>query len=342
MYTYELKQYSKGRMTAMGVAAMLITWFHSHIVTQPGSFLYFLKNTGDIGVDMFMLASGVGMYFAVKKHRSYFSFLGSRLIRILPAYLLISIPWYVYRDLHLGYGGYWEYFLDVTTLRFWLKGDLYCWFVPSILALYLVTPMYVRLVKKHTWMTPVCMVSVFLFCIVVRKTALLSIVGYLLLLISRIPTYLFGIYLGSAIDEGRSFRIPVPAVLLGAVGLLTGAAYVCRMSVFDYILNYKFIVYPPMAVALSLLCAKIPANSLTDYFGKRSLEVYLVFEKAQEFLVNQRFMWPLLGKTQILFTVIALALTLVVTEVLKFLSEVLTGRKNFWRSLTSVSGQSKM
>ena len=102
--TIDPKDYMDGRITVMGIAAILVTWFHCGIFVKPGSFLEFFKLTGDIGVDMFLFASGAGIYLAVNKYPSYFQYLYRRLRRVLIPYLCVCIPQYNYARLVFGGG----------------------------------------------------------------------------------------------------------------------------------------------------------------------------------------------------------------------------------------------
>ena len=76
----------------MGVATLLIIWFHSAILMEPDSFLGRIKSISDIGVDIFLFASGAGVYFALHKYDGFWPYMRSRLLRVLPAYLLVAVP----------------------------------------------------------------------------------------------------------------------------------------------------------------------------------------------------------------------------------------------------------
>lgn len=95
--TFDPKRYLDGRTTVMGIAAILITWFHSSIVVQPGTLAELSKMTGDIGVDLFLFASGVGIYLAVNKYRTYGEYLARRVRRVLLPYLCVCVPWCICR-----------------------------------------------------------------------------------------------------------------------------------------------------------------------------------------------------------------------------------------------------
>ena len=144
--TIDPKRYMDGRITVMGVAAILITWFHCDVIITPGSLLELFKLTGDIGVDMFLFASGAGIYLAANKYPSYFEYLYRRVRRVLIPYLCVYVPVYSYERVMLG-GGYSRFLKRILLLDFWLEGDLGNWYIAGILLLYIITPLY-QVVEK--------------------------------------------------------------------------------------------------------------------------------------------------------------------------------------------------
>ena len=94
----------------------------------------------------------------------------------------------------------------------------------------------------------------------------------------RIPVYLLGLAFGKLLLEKRKLEVSLPlsvgAVLCGVVLILAAMG---RLPV-GIPGAYKCLAYLPVAVGLSLLLAKLPSNKFTNYFGVRSLEIYLVFE----------------------------------------------------------------
>lgn len=269
---------------------------------------------GDIGVEMFLLASGVGLYFAVEKYPSYGDYLKSRFRRILPVFLPVTFLWCVYKAVVWGEGGIGRILWKLSTMSFWVDGDLSCWYVASILLLYLVTPFYIRVWKKHPSVHLGMILAVYLFDILVVQR--MGILAHLAIFLYRIPTFMFGLSLGKMIAEKYIFHINIPIMAIFAGGSILLIASCFGKTGFSIPWAYKYFVYGPLAVILSIVCSYLPANPVTNFLGKRSLEIYLLFEKVQEFLCYQPAMWALEGKTKVLFCLVALTMTLVCAEVL--------------------------
>ena len=197
--TIDPKDYMGGRITVMGIAAILITWFHSGVIVSAGSLLELFKVTGDIGVDLFLFASGVGIYLAVNKYASYWQYLFRRVRRVLIPYLCVCVPLYYYEMRMFG-GGYSLLLKRILMLDFWTACNLESWYIASILTLYLITPFWIRLWKKYSWLHVGTFVAV-LFCVAFLWD-LPFFVNWKVFL-GRIPVYLVGLTFGKLLLEKR-------------------------------------------------------------------------------------------------------------------------------------------
>lgn len=273
--TIDPKRYMDGRMTVMGIAAILITWFHCDIIIQPGSVLEIFKLTGDIGVDMFLFASGAGIYLAANKYPSYFQYLYRRVRRVLIPYLCVCAPLYNYERLMFG-GGYSRFVKRILMLDFWLEGNLSNWYIAGILFLYIITPFWINLWKKHRWVYAGTFLTVLFGYIFLRNVP--GIVRWNIFL-CRIPVYLLGLAFGKMLFEKRKTEVSLPlsaGVFLCGVILVLASMGRLPMGIPG---AYKYIAYIPVAVGLSLICSQIPSNKFLNYFGVRSLEIYLLLKR---------------------------------------------------------------
>src|SRR5574344_1126242 len=91
----ELGNISKYRAEQMGIAMLFIILFH---VSLPRSDMFFgLRRIGNIGVDMFLFLSGIGLWFSWMKNPSAKHFFIRRYLRIYPAWLIIACLYYIPR-----------------------------------------------------------------------------------------------------------------------------------------------------------------------------------------------------------------------------------------------------
>lgn len=148
---FNLGLLSRYRSQLMGAATIMILACHIklHGVAFPHSIEYFFL-LGDLGVDIFLLLSGMGLWF------SYTSFLAKqqgsdsskitniarweskRFKRILIPYTLLAIPYLVFRcaidNLPISF-----LFLEYSTINYWLQGTS-AWFLALLFLLYLLFP----------------------------------------------------------------------------------------------------------------------------------------------------------------------------------------------------------
>ena len=83
---------SNDRMEILGIATLLVVMHHSKDYNWIGYpyIIFKLCLLGSIGVDVFLLLSGIGLYYSMKKCGNTLTFYKHRLLRIFPSYLLMA------------------------------------------------------------------------------------------------------------------------------------------------------------------------------------------------------------------------------------------------------------
>ncbi len=154
----QLAEMSRYRGELMGAAIVFIILFHVPLARSDAFFG--LRRCGNIGVDMFLFLSGIGLWYSWVKNPFVRHFYKRRLLRIFPTWLVISSIYYLQR-FNFETGDYLDLFLDITiNWGFWLNDELTFWYVPAIMMLYLWAPLYMKLIQQHPvyrWL-PVLMV----------------------------------------------------------------------------------------------------------------------------------------------------------------------------------------
>lgn len=196
---------SKYKQAIMGVAALFIFYFHTHAcylmdIGPLGEWEVYIKRILFFGVDMFLLLSGMGVVFSLKKN-NVVRFYINRLKRIYPPVILAAIvmmfvdKWSitVFFKRISGYSFFFEWFYS------------FLWFFTAILILYIVSPLlYKWLEKDGNRFIKVLLFFVFYMILVNavdRKTSLdiWDYYGFT----NRIPIYVFGMYLGFCIQSKK-------------------------------------------------------------------------------------------------------------------------------------------
>lgn len=121
------------RMELMGFAIILIMLFHLGVLPF-----------GECGVDIFLFLSGFSMYHSLSRNDNMLKFYRKRLLRILPAYLIIAIPFFILKTCTIE-----DFLLKITNLCIVFQGEMGgWWFITMILLCYLLAPLMYRVLKK--------------------------------------------------------------------------------------------------------------------------------------------------------------------------------------------------
>ena len=287
-----LHDLSRFRSELMGIAMLIVMLFHVGI-NRHDTFWFCVNRCGNVGVDIFLFLSGIGLWYAWTKGQGARSkeqvkgalapFYKRRFLRIYPAWLLFASLYYIplYTE---GHFTLWETVGNVLIgWRLWSGTVDEFWFIPMILVFYLVSPFYMMLITRHPswrWMPVVAIV----FCVFMTYfKPLNAAVGHLEILFSRVPIFLLGINAGTWVKEQRQLEPHALWVLLTVFVLSTA---VCIN--FEDGLRGRFplfmerMVYIPLSVSMMFLLCRLldhaPRFVLTAlaFVGTVSLELYLV------------------------------------------------------------------
>lgn len=278
----ELANISRFRGELMGAAMLFIILFH---VALPREDAFFgLRRMGNVGVDMFLFLSGIGLWFSWTKNPDVRHFFVRRYLRIYPAWLIIACLFYIPR---FEGGDLWAWVDLVGDISinwdFWLHDELNFWYIPATMMLYLFAPGYMELIKRHPiyrWL-PVVMI---MWCILVQYvTPIHHAVGHLEIFWSRVPIFFIGINMGEMV---RSRRQPPPDAvwLLLITFLMTFGTclYLEQVRHGLFPLFVERMLYIPFTVCSVLVMNRIfrrtPewVNRSFRMVGMLSLEAYLI------------------------------------------------------------------
>lgn len=289
---------SRYRGAIMGMAAIMIFVFHAWISTIPNapegavSFLHdtevFIRRVSYFGVDIFMLTSGMGLTYAIKKDKLP-RFYYRRIRRIYLPYLAAVIT-----STFINKWTFMTFLGHATGYTFYMEhANAYCWFVPAIITFYIFFPLYYKFFSKAKNKFVFTMVAVFawlLLSILLSGTLRIDLYSFT----NRIPVFIIGIYFGELAQRKDGIAFKGWHYLLLLVTMVIGLFlyYVYVFLKFEFLLpeGKLFIPNVLMSVSLSLLVAKLLdvlerrvtklgklVNNVLGFYGKFSLELYLVY-----------------------------------------------------------------
>ena len=293
------KQISRYRGVLMGIATIWILAFHvwipvfnepSNPVTTVLHYIEeYIRKTGFYGVDIFLLLSGIGLTYAIKKE-SVLKFYYRRIRRVfLPFFVAALVSW------PINHWTFWNFISNVTGYSFYANHiHTFCWFVTAIITLYIAFPLYYKLfsMAKNKFLFTLLVIAVWLvLSILLHGTMRFDLYGFT----GRIPVFVIGILFGHITQSEKEIvfkkRHYLFLLLILASGIVLG--YIYTFKEFEFILPGAKATIPGtlIAVSLSFLVAKFmeilerrapkPGKAIAKvigFWGTISLEIYCVYE----------------------------------------------------------------
>lgn len=272
------------RSELMGAAMLFVILFH--VALDRGDAFYGLRRLGNVGVDIFLFLSGVGLWYSWSKTPSLRHFYRRRLLRIVPTWLVCATAFYL--PDYLGARRYSTSLLDLLgdiTINwdFWLHDELTFWYVPAIMLLYLLAPWYMRLIQRwpiYRW-SVVLMIA---WCVMVQWVLPIHhAVGHLEIFWSRVPIFFLGINCGEPIRTGRTLE-PNAMWLIVATFVMTGGTclYLEQVRHGHFPLFVERMLYIPFTISIVILLSRLFShmpewvNRGFRFVGALSLQAYLI------------------------------------------------------------------
>lgn len=277
---------SKYRNVSFGLAIACIVLFHLYESTLKGTmvhsilwpFAYF-----SAAVDAFLFLSSMGLYFAFSNNSKIARFYKRRVLRIIPTFLVIALPFYYVKDFVRADNGA-DFLPDLFNISFIVDGYRQFWYIYAIILLYLLYPLLHRVIVDATH--PFART-----CIVIGATVALAIalgifnpelLSKVEIMLTRFPAFVAGIYAGILVKSNAPMRGKQLLLLLAAGALLWVLMFTEALK-FDSANLAQRYFYTCMAV---LLCMLIPVilsafncsgkQRLLSFLGNISLELYIV------------------------------------------------------------------
>lgn len=288
------------RNAVYGAAAIWITLFHGVILGKvefPPS-LRLIEGgleIGNIGVDIFVLLSGVGLYFSAVKKPRLGEFYYKRGVRILLPYLILAVPYiFYYAVIVLGRWGLFA--LTAATLNTWLgiNDVIDLWYVPAILFFYLIHPLIHKVIFRRE--QGAALRTAALAALSIALTMALfryfeDIYRMYDKILPRLTVFIIGCYLGKLVKEKR--RVPV-GVLIIAAAVVIGAypLYARTLLAGAWRRYYGSLTGIALTLILSqafVLLEKIKLDRICGFFGKFSLEIYIATVVARQIYMRSGF-----------------------------------------------------
>lgn len=286
------------RNAIYGAAALWITLFHGVILDKIHFSLWFINDTlemGNIGVDIFLLLSGMGLYMSFSRDGNIGRFYYKRLVRVYFPFILIAGPVFAYLFLYREHNVP-QFISMITTASYWqgISRIVDLWYVAAALMFYLLYPFIHRFIffkKKGSFVRFILLLSA-------------SVIGAVLIYnfnedfylrcdtaIPRLSVFILGCYMGQFL--GKKIKFPW-WVLVICVLIVAGAYPIYAERGLHGLARryYGSLCGVALTVLLSQFFAFLSGLKLQNFFGffgKISLEIYMTTIIVRQWFVKSDY-----------------------------------------------------
>ncbi len=296
----DAKNLSKYRSAIMGLSICMIMFCHGtvNLSGTSGTVYSILMQFSQVGVDIFLLVSGLGCFYSLSKDNKLLSFYYKRGSRILIPYALVISLWAVLQVLLPVESSLVGFIYRYCLVTFFLRGELSAWYVAAVLVLYAIAPFLYKLIKKGKHYALVMIVLPIIIASVMHYSATVldaEKIAYALKVVSeifviRIPVFVVGMLIGEKIICGNNPKISLKLVVgvfsvFIVLFLLNTLAFPGYKWFFSQWFISRFLyLFISVCVALFAACffnkfANSKIHSVFLWLGSLTFEIYLIHEK---------------------------------------------------------------
>lgn len=283
-FRFQLGDLSKYRSSLMGISIIMILLCHARMDgAQLPDIILSILTLGNWGVDIFLLLSGVGMYYSISTRHADINWgvwIYKRFKRILVPYLIIETPfwlWYAF-DNDIGVKGFLYY---ISFASYWIE-HIGLWFIALLIPLYILTPFLYKLFdNRFRYLYLFLTIVIVLVCSIIPFESSSETINTVQGCLSRVPCYLIGLCIGCDVKNKKcsSWFIIWPFLVYALMKLLNCyGIFVSKSWLWGIIIT----------IILTFLLRMLPnivLNALS-FIGKYTLELYIGLDLSKNVLIN--------------------------------------------------------
>lgn len=300
------------KKSIMAISALLILFFHFWVSVFRGNETeLFLRQIAAVGVDMFFFVSA---YSLGKNHiEKYGSFVFSRFQAVYLKFILFAIVAFVCAKWNFA-----RLLRVIFAVELFQKGGgAFLWFLPAIMLIYVIFPIFQLFDNKNRKVT--CVFSFLIWLVGGYVFTKIIVHRTIFIVWNRIPVFLLGYYLSAYDFLGRLSKKKWEKGMVGIAFCIVG-------GIFAYFFAFKsklqtpfidmfFVMLIPLCIGLVILADMIPDGRIVRWIGSSTLEIYAV-----QMIFGYRWMNEIIRavKPRFLVNIITFALILTVAVVIHY------------------------
>lgn len=309
----------QNKKTIMAFSAILILIFHLWINVTDTRIEIFLRQLSVIGVDIFFFVSSYSL--GKRKNIEYKSFIKNRFQKVYLKFIILSIigmfifNWNIKKFITIILG------IELLTKG----GGSFLWFLPGIMLMYIILPLYIKLDSKHPKIAPLIVIvsEIFLTIIISCFTNYQEI----FILTNRIPIILLGYYFAKhhifeylKTTKKRYWLTTILTLTLGIIISYLVNIYHFRL---DWFKDVFYILYIPLIIGFILLIDNIKENKISKLIGSITLELY-----GLQMIFGFKIANDILGytKAKLLSNITTILILIIIASIMKKLFDLIDNK----------------
>ncbi len=270
----------------LGIAMIWVIFYHSSIIIHH-PVIEFVKSIGYAGVDIFLFASGLGLYYSYTKDHDPIQFLKRRLNRLAPAYLLFMGIWIAFQlfngdnmPIQAIVGNFF------AVQEFTGLGYYFNWYISILFIVYILTPFFSGIIERVK--------TKYQFFLFISLLLLISIAFWGshdgIIIMARLPIFAIGMYfakLGKEDKKKLDLKLASILIISMIAGIILLIVFFTNYKILLWIYGwywYPFIlIIPGLCLIISLISELIKKYKIgkgvlyiLKKIGEYSFEIYLV------------------------------------------------------------------
>ena len=275
----------KHRSAWMGFAIAWIFFYHMGFDIDLPVITPF-KEIGYSGCDIFLFASGLGIYYSLDKNDDVLSYIKKRITRLMPMVWIVLACWIPYK-FYIGEMTWYGAIGNVFGIQYFVNSTYdFSWYIPVTLLCYVLAPFFKKLLDSFK--LPVGK-FITLILLIVASFAFYED-GYMMLGMCRVSGFFIGMWFGQMGKRDKTASVPVMIIwiLLIPVGV-GGILYSVYNLGFTgwhlatHWLPFILLSVPGICILISLISMALDKVvvgkwivKFVSFLGAHSLEIYLV------------------------------------------------------------------
>ena len=287
--SYFLSSLSESRGQLYGVMTFLILFCHTFVrydLIFGGSPMLFvpmeqLRNLAVAGVDMFLIMSGISLYFSFSADSKIKSFYAKRAIRLLPIVTIASFVWFAI----VGADSLSAYLENAFLISFYTNGNRNFWFFAFLIVCYFFYPFIHKLFAKTGFIGFVGLAVISVSGNVLLMSFLPDFYYNIEVALIRVPSFLFGCWIGKYVKDKKCISAKWLIVAVAVLGMCAAVNFIDKSTTST---KFYYLCFPIAISSLILLSAFFSRftikslNTVLIWWGGYSLEFYLLYEKVRD------------------------------------------------------------